>query len=48
MIAADPAMQGADCRIEWRGGGAERREQTIEDALTALIVRRFSNNDVKG
>ena len=48
MIAADPAMQGADCRIEWRGGGAERCEQTIEDALTALIVRRFSNNDVKG
>jgi flagellar assembly protein FliH len=48
MIAADPAMQGADCRIEWRGGGAERSEQTIEDALTALIVRRFSNNDVKG
>jgi flagellar assembly protein FliH len=48
MIAADPAMQGADCRIEWRGGGAERREQTIEDALTALIARRFSNNDVKG
>jgi flagellar assembly protein FliH len=48
MIAADPAMQGADCRIEWRGGGAERCEQTIEEALTALIGRRFSNNDVKG
>ncbi len=48
MIAADPAMQGADCRIEWRGGGAERSEQTIEEALNALIVRRFSNNDVKG
>jgi flagellar assembly protein FliH len=41
-IAADPAMTGADCRIEWRGGGAERSEQTIEDALTALIVHRFS------
>ena len=48
MIAADPAMQGADCRIEWRGGGAERCEQTIEESLTALIGRRFSNNDVKG
>ena len=42
-IAADPAMTGADCRIEWRGGGAERSEQTIEDALTALIVHRFSS-----
>lgn len=48
MIAADSAMQGADCRIEWRGGGAERSEQTIEEALTALIARRFSSNDVKG
>jgi flagellar assembly protein FliH len=48
MIAADPAMQGADCRIEWRGGGAERSEQTIEEALNALIARRFSSTDVKG
>ena len=57
MIAADPAMMGADCRIEWRGGGAERREQIIEDALTALIAHRFSHQvptsdvpsfDVKG
>jgi flagellar assembly protein FliH len=49
MIAADAAMTGADCRIEWRGGGAERREQAIEDALTALIAHRFSHNeDLKG
>ena len=48
MIAADPAMTGADCRIEWRGGGAERSEQTIEDALTALIAHRFSHSTVKG
>src|SRR6266404_6162052 len=48
MIAADPAMTGADCRIEWRGGGAERREQTIEDALAALIAQRFSQSEVKG
>ena len=46
-VAADPAMMGADCRIEWRGGGAERREQAIEDALTALIAHRFSHQ-VKG
>jgi flagellar assembly protein FliH len=52
MIAEDPHMQGGDCRIEWRGGGAERSEQMIEDALTALIAHRFSNNvptsEVKG
>jgi len=47
LFAADPAMTGADCRIEWRGGGAERSEQTIEEALSALIAHRFSHA-VKG
>jgi flagellar assembly protein FliH len=47
LIAADPAMTGADCRIEWRGGGAERSEAVIEEALTALIAHRFSHQ-VKG
>jgi flagellar assembly protein FliH len=42
VIAADPAMKSGDCRIEWRGGGAERSEQAIEDALAALIAHRFS------
>ncbi len=42
LIAADPAMTGADCRIEWRGGGAERSESVIEEALNALISRHFS------
>ena len=47
VIAADPAMKAGDCRIEWRGGGAERSEQAIEDALSALIAHRFSAS-VKG
>ena len=42
MMAADPAIAGADCRIEWRGGGSERSEAAIEAALDALIARRFS------
>ncbi|HEY1876339.1 MAG TPA: FliH/SctL family protein [Rhizomicrobium sp.] len=46
-IAAEPGMKAGDCRIEWRGGGAERSEQAIEDALNALIARRFSAT-VKG
>jgi flagellar assembly protein FliH len=46
-IAADPAMKAGDCRIEWRGGGAERSEQAIEEALSALIAHRFSAT-VKG
>jgi len=47
LFAADVSMSGADCRIEWRGGGAERSEQTIEEALNALIAHRFSHT-VKG
>jgi flagellar assembly protein FliH len=45
LIAADPALQGADCRIEWRGGGSERSEAAIEAALEALIARRFSHSE---
>jgi flagellar assembly protein FliH len=43
LLAADPAIKGADCRIEWRGAGSERSEAAIEAALDALIERRFSN-----
>jgi flagellar assembly protein FliH len=47
MVAADPGLSTGDCRIEWRGGGAERSAKRIEDALAALIAHRFSNT-VKG
>ncbi len=46
-IAAEPGMKAGDCRIEWRGGGAERSADAIEEALTALIAHRFSAS-VKG
>jgi len=42
IVAADAGRAGADCRIEWRGGGAERNAQAIEQALSALVLRRFS------
>lgn len=41
QIAADSALTGADCRIEWRGGGAERTEVAILAALDEVIMRRF-------
>jgi len=44
VAAADPAINGADCRIEWRGGGAERNEAAMEEALAAMIARRFSQS----
>jgi flagellar assembly protein FliH len=49
QLAADPALAGADCRIEWRGGGSERSGETIEQAIEALIAHRFSQPEsVKG
>jgi flagellar assembly protein FliH len=41
QIAGDSTLSGADCRIEWRGGGVERSHSTIEDSLADLIARRF-------
>jgi flagellar assembly protein FliH len=42
-IAGEANLAAADCRLEWRGGGAERSESTIEAAIADLIARRFSN-----
>jgi flagellar assembly protein FliH len=49
QISADPTIKGADCRIEWRGGGAERIEEVLEASLNEIISRRFpeSNPDTK-
>jgi len=41
LIAGDATLSGADCRIEWRGGGVERSHSMIENALADLIGRRF-------
>jgi flagellar assembly protein FliH len=37
----DATLYGADCRIEWRGGGIERAHGRIEEHLADLIARRF-------
>jgi flagellar assembly protein FliH len=42
QISADPTLKGTDCRVEWRGGGAERSESAIEAALNELITRHFA------
>lgn len=42
QVSADPALKGTDCRVEWRGGGAERNESAIEAALHELITRHFA------
>ena len=43
QISGDPTLKGTDCRIEWRGGGAERSEQNIEKSLHELITRHFAD-----
>jgi flagellar assembly protein FliH len=45
VASADPAIRNADCRIEWRGGGAERSEAAILEALGEIITRRFSRKE---
>jgi len=47
QFVADGALRNADCRIEWRGGGIERSQATIEQALDHLVSRRFSHTMVE-
>ena len=47
VLKADAALAGADCRIEWRGGGSERNQAAIQETIAALIARRFTPS-VKG
>jgi flagellar assembly protein FliH len=50
VVTPEPGMKGGDCRIEWRGGGAERSIDHLEEAIGEAIARRFSqlNSDRKG
>lgn len=43
QVTGDPALRFADCRVEWRGGGAERAEAAIEQTLKELIARHFED-----
>jgi flagellar assembly protein FliH len=42
VATADPSIGGGDCRIEWRGGGAERSMQKIEEAIEEVVSRHLS------
>lgn len=45
QISPDITLKGADCRVEWRGGGAERAEAAIDAALDELMARHFRDAD---
>jgi len=44
VAITEPGLGGADCRIEWRGGGAERSLSGLEAAVGDVIERRFSQS----
>jgi flagellar assembly protein FliH len=48
QVSPDPALVRADCRIEWRGGGAERASAALESALEELIARHFRDGEDRG
>jgi len=43
LAAAEPALKGGDCRIEWRGGGSERNHAALAEALESLVNRRLAD-----
>lgn len=43
VVSGEVGMGHGDCRIEWRGGGAERSTGDIEAAIADVIARRFSH-----
>jgi flagellar assembly protein FliH len=48
QFVADAGLAGTDCRMEWQGGGMERAEQAIEQAIADLITRRFPRAPIEG
>jgi flagellar assembly protein FliH len=42
VASPEPGMKDGDCRIEWRGGGAERSMDHLAEAVSEVIARRFS------
>jgi flagellar assembly protein FliH len=44
VATPEPGMHAGDCRIEWRGGGAERSMAQLEEAIGEVITRRFSQS----
>lgn len=42
VASPEPGMNVGDCRIEWRGGGAERSMDHLAEAIGEVIARRFS------
>jgi flagellar assembly protein FliH len=46
QFVADGGLFDADCRIEWRGGGIERAQAAIEQAVDVLVAQRFPRRPI--
>lgn len=42
VVLADETMQGADCRVEWADGGAERDEARLWREIDAAVERNLA------
>jgi flagellar assembly protein FliH len=47
QFIGDARLFNADCRIEWRGGGIERGQAALEQALDDLIAQRFTRRPLE-
>lgn len=45
-VAADPALEPADCRMEWGNGGAERNAAQIMSDIDAMVSRFIEHGDI--
>lgn len=48
VMSADPRLSGADCRIEWPGGGMEHNLDAVEAAIADIIGQRFAAQQAGG
>jgi len=43
-LVSDHSMRGADCRIDWEGGGLEQSMKVLEDAIEDILARRTTDS----
>lgn len=43
-LTSDRSMRGADCRVEWEGGGLEQSMRVLENAIEDILARRTKDS----
>jgi len=47
QLVVDNGLKGADCRLEWRGGGADRTLAALEASLEEIVKRHAATMPVE-